>query len=333
MKYLKSYKVFESKLVVDKEFEQFLNYYSRNSYNSVVNYLSTMMYNDDYKTELNNLRVDLKALDTILVSPEKRQNQNISIKIGRLIRKISNDNKFNFKDSEIEQFVNFYKSYFNKDKNIKIVEGEDIRYWYDYRNYSDISYQKSLGNSCMSNTPNYLNMYVDNPEVCRLVIQVDDQNKLTARALLWKLEDGRYMLDRIYTSQDFQQQSITKWVLENVNNSIARPNENELNQKKYSVRLKKWEYETYPYLDSLPFLEIDIGRLTNIRDSNYPNLYLKSTHGVGKMDSNWVFWKSQNTWIKRMYVIFDHDKNDWVLRKWTDRPIGYWIDKFNRKRS
>ena len=39
-------------------------------------------------------------------------------------------------------------------------------------------------------TQSFLNIYTENPDVCQLVILVDDKNRLLGRALLWKLIGG-----------------------------------------------------------------------------------------------------------------------------------------------
>ena len=48
----------------------------------------------------------------------------------------------------------------------------------------------------------YFNIYIENPDVCQLLIFTDPNDKLLGRALLWKLEDGSNYMDRIYTNRD-----------------------------------------------------------------------------------------------------------------------------------
>jgi hypothetical protein len=44
----------------------------------------------------------------------------------------------------------------------------------------------SLGNSCMNDKFDYLEFYYINPEVCKVVVLLED-DKIIARALLWKI--------------------------------------------------------------------------------------------------------------------------------------------------
>ena len=52
----------------------------------------------------------------------------------------------------------------------------------------------------------YLDIYVMNPEVCRLLILKDEENedKIRARALVWKLDDDSFFMDRIYYTEQHE---------------------------------------------------------------------------------------------------------------------------------
>lgn len=75
----------------------------------------------------------------------------IDSNVGRLVRSILSDNGIKFTEPQVEEFVNGYKSEWNRIYNPRefdIVRGEDIRFWYLEKNYYRGG-QSSLGNSCM----------------------------------------------------------------------------------------------------------------------------------------------------------------------------------------
>ena len=65
------------------------------------------------------------------------QNKKSVIKIGRYVKKILTDNNYNISDKNIEIFVDYWKANFTNLDNIeyKIVEGEDIKKYYNSINY------------------------------------------------------------------------------------------------------------------------------------------------------------------------------------------------------
>lgn len=121
-------------------------------------------------------------------------------KIGRLI-------SFRFNNSTLERIVNRYKV---KQKLMKgdfddlfrIVEGNDIKTWYNIRNYYPGGGQ--LNSSCMRNVdPDRFNIYAENPEVCKMLILLDERSgRLLGRALVWKTVSGRWFVDRPYCRFD-----------------------------------------------------------------------------------------------------------------------------------
>jgi hypothetical protein len=89
----------------------------------------------------------------------------------------------------------------NIEGNIEFVTGEDIRKWYLEENYQFDKGQ--LSNSCMryERCQKYLDIYVENPEVCQLMIlKGSNPDKIIGRSLIWKLQDGRFYQDRQYTN-------------------------------------------------------------------------------------------------------------------------------------
>jgi hypothetical protein len=46
----------------------------------------------------------------------------------------------------------------------------------------------TLGNSCMAKKSGIFNIYTENPEMCQLLILLNEEDKLIGRALIWKLK-------------------------------------------------------------------------------------------------------------------------------------------------
>ena len=219
-----------------------------------------------------------------------------NIRIGRGIRGILSSGKMQFTDSEIEQFVNKYKSEIEKMndvfRNFEVVNGDKISYWYDYSNYLHGRDRGPLSNSCMSAvSTRYFDIYTKNPEVCSLLILKDDEGtKIKGRALVWKLStpDITFM-DRIYCHADsdmelFRQYSKNQgWYYKSYNGSshddldLIGPDGNETNMGDLTVSVKKGGYNSYPYLDTLQYLDRDNGILSTEEDRS--SIYLIDTGG------------------------------------------------------
>jgi len=111
-----------------------------------------------------------------------------------LTRKLNLHNDF-LNDVEIRTIqTNIDDILFDTDDLVKtfISTGEDIR-----DNYSnDVG-----GSSCMSgNCSDYVGLYVDNPDVYSQLIMTRGND--SARAMVVKLDNGEYLLDRIYTDAE-----------------------------------------------------------------------------------------------------------------------------------
>ena len=120
--------------------------------------------------------------------------------VGRFFRKIKPD----IDNTTLENLSNEYRAIWTKvqkENNVEIVTGEDIRHWYYNKYYQ--SGNGTLNSSCMQHerSQRRFNIYCENPDKIAMCIMVNDKGKLVARALLWKLDEpsGRIYLDRIYT--------------------------------------------------------------------------------------------------------------------------------------
>jgi len=137
--------------------------------------------------------------------------------VGRWVRHLFLDvKKWAITDSQLEEFVNSYKATFDSkdESDFKLVSGEEIRKWYLEDNYLEVKGQ--LGNSCMryERCQKYLDIYVQNPEVCSLLVLFDG-DKVKGRALVWELSDGSKYMDRIYTITDSDKVLFREWAEKN----------------------------------------------------------------------------------------------------------------------
>ncbi len=194
--------------------------------------------------------------------------------IGRFVKKIFED-KYSAK--QIEDFVNEYKAkYEEKNEKMKIVYGEDIRYWYDQSRYAPGG--GPLNGSCMRHKEKspFLEIYVDNPESIGMLILLDDNQKLLGRALVWFnliKEPKRTFMDRIYTANDHDVNTFKDYAKKN---GWLYKNKQVFNDATYidsrddskhtltlSARLKAKDYKYYPFLDTLSVFTPETGRISS----------------------------------------------------------------------
>lgn len=174
------------------------------------------------------------------------------LKIGRFLRRVLSEKQASSKD--IEDIVNAYKSHNLYVKNmtdyIKVVEGEDIKKWYDEDKYAPN--QSILNDSCMryKKCQEYFDIYMEPENGVKMVILTDTNNRLVARALLWTLDDGTKYMDRIY-GKDHVIKTFIKWGEDNGYTQFFNNNKGE---QKLNVTLKI-NFEKYiPYLDTFRFM-------------------------------------------------------------------------------
>lgn len=238
--------------------------------------------------------------------------------IGRWVRKLFTDvlsksrKSLTISNTELENFVNQYKATYDSHHNIKleIVEGEEIRHWYSERNYQNSRGQ--LGSSCMRqpDKASFFDIYVKNPEVCKLLILRSelDNTKIKGRALLWKLTNGKYYQDRVYTNTESDRALFENW-------AIQRDMEYYINYTDVmTVQLGDYEYDKYPYMDTFVAYNPNTKQLKSDEDL-WPgqgfNL-LQSTNG-GFRDSDAVWSEYEQEYIDREDAVLTVD-DDWIPR-------------------
>jgi hypothetical protein len=203
-------------------------------------------------------------------------NRKGDVKLGRFINKFLSAIGKNFNAATIERLVNMYQAEVLLKKNalnyFKVVEGEDIRKWY-HENMYESSNGGQLANSCMRypKCQDFLDIYTENPQVCKLLIFTPNEGKLSGRALLWTLENGKKYMDRIYTNKDSYDNLFLKWANENgYTKGIEASSVVKVNTK---------DYELYPYMDTFIYYDADEGKLSNSEIFQRPYAQLDETDG------------------------------------------------------
>ncbi len=224
---------------------------------------------------------DDSSIDTFFSQNSNRTR----IKVGRFVRKFVSKQSFvdfSITDKDIEDFVNLFKSYFTPNKeNLKIVEGEEILKWYLEENYATTCDLRtgSLWKSCMRQPERnkFMDIYAKNISLCKMLIFLNDDGKLRARALLWEGVSDKNgnvyrVMDRIYTIYDHDTFLFKSWAKEN--GYIMKLEQSSKSESLFDVggqpmnielkiKLGKWDLNHYPYLDTFKYFDLYGGYLSN----------------------------------------------------------------------
>ena len=283
-------------LTVDNEFLQFL------LNNSCL--ISNIFINLEFENEINFISPtqDTDKVSYLPASKNKGGDNfdpfgdgvgRVNLRIGRFLNKFIPKevvDKFNITKSDIESFVNLYKSWFDKSNfTFKVVEGEEIRKWYNERNYYTPNGLQtgSLWNSCMryEKRMKFLDLYCYNPNIKMLVMlqQVNNEWLVRSRALLWddvevtkdfsgSLPDKIKVMDRIYSVFDSDVYTFKKWA--NENGYIPKFEQNakshqffdikgEVVRVRCNIQLDNTRFGSFPYLDTFPYFNWSTNQVSN----------------------------------------------------------------------
>lgn len=208
-------------------------------------------------------------------------------KIGRTFQSLLQKSGYNPTPKEIEELVNDYKKIVSdKSSSMELVTGEDIRKYYSHKSATSLK-KGTLAGSCMryDYCQDYLDIYTKNSNVyCLILKSVDENDKILARALVWKLTNGKYFMDRIYTTNDYEVGIFIDYAKKNgwifkkrqdSSNNGFQLGDNEYNEP-LIVQLDEVSFNQYPYLDTLKYLTWNTKKISNIYNGTLP---LESTDG------------------------------------------------------
>jgi hypothetical protein len=240
----------------------------------------TEYVNQEFRYQVVRLGVNLEAGG--LIEVELRPNQagfkskTVAMKLTKFLRRLLRADvvehltnaDFEMLNNEWEACCELYLEDLNP--SFELLSGEDIRWAYFCNNYTEREHSQ-LHSSCMSYdyAQAYLNIYVENPDRIQLLVRKDKEDKIMARCLIWKGDDGGTYYDRIYAS-DVTIRSMDAYCID----QGWRPSYDCIS----GVSLKHARHHYYPYMDNMIYLTLnndDSGYL-NPRRGNY---VLNSTGG------------------------------------------------------
>lgn len=200
------------------------------------------------------------------VSKEEKYTSKLrqSSKVGRILKKLNDK----YTEKEIEDFSNKFIGTYkilkeNIDERLFVVTGDDITFWYDEINY--LKAGGTLNSSCMrgSDKKNRLSLYSKYPDKIALCILIDENKKLCARALIWRLDNGEIFMDRIYYVSPIHEVVLLNYAKQN---NIKTKNEGYNNSKRLevSIDITDKDWLNRPYLDTFKFYNSINKKITNI---------------------------------------------------------------------
>lgn len=240
-----------------------------------INYISIDKNEPGRLSFLNRERYDLlrKKGDEDVWTSSMRYSSKPGALVNKIFKSISN--------KEVENFAALIKAALASSTfKFKIVEGENIRKWYLYDSYSSLD-RGSLGASCLRHPHSQplLDFYVANNDNIKLLLMVDNEDRLLGRALLWYFKDSvaNRIMDRIYTNNSDDEFHFKQWAdqngfiyksKQNWNTPYIFESKGEVKKIKMSVTLPKMGFKYMPYLDTFKWLDVKTNVFTNYLPDN-----------------------------------------------------------------
>jgi hypothetical protein len=203
------------------------------------------------------------------------------VNVGRFVRAFLKNLGLEYKDTEIEDFVDKYKKVLELQKNVfqrfKEVKGDEIKKWYLEDNYEKVA--GPLGGSCMRHKEcqGYFDIYTENTDKVSMIILMseEDPTKICGRAILWLDDKRRRFMDRIYTIRNSDILLFKEYCYKNEYyhkseqsydedcNLVYNGDEVYGEESLVRVSLKKEYYDHYPYMDTMKYYSPDLGIISN----------------------------------------------------------------------
>jgi hypothetical protein len=159
----------------------------------------------------------------------------------------------------------------------------------------------------MAHVPkNFFDIYMENPDTCKLLILKDESGeKIKGRALVWKLQspEGVTFVDRVYTHNDsdvelFREYTKSQgWYYKPRNDSndssdMISPTGEKVNMGALVVKVRKGDYDSYPYVDTIKHFNSRLGTLSTngsgnticLEDTDGGNNECEYCHGSGEVE-------------------------------------------------
>lgn len=206
-------------------------------------------------------------------------------KTARVIRKVMNQDvvdHLRITDTHYEKFSNYVASYVgvNGDGDggsdpvyrIAVCNGELIPLYYNQDAYARDA-GGNLVNSCMRHVDeNYFDIFSKNPDTVSLIVLLDAEHKVHGRALLWKTDQGLCM-DTVYSADSLKSVFINFAKANGISyksNHSCHWSEFDLsgegknnNPKRVTAQLNRFDLYYYPYMDTMMYVCMVTGRISN----------------------------------------------------------------------
>lgn len=261
-----------------------------------VNYLGISISDPSKLSYLTHDRFEKISQDEIWSSSKRYQTKPSGV-ISKIFRKIDYQ--------EMEIFIDSIKSHGSKlHTQFSIATGEEIAWWYDEESY-DKRTHGSLNSSCMKHKScqEFFDLYTKNSGTIDLLILRDKIfGTLLGRALLWEVDGGLKIMDRIYTTNDSVYRGLFKdFATENGyycraeqswNSSLWFMVDGKRQYLELSVKLDTTDISRFPYLDTFKFFDLDSKTFYNYHPKNSERIVVM-TSSSGSFNSSGSLEQSQ----------------------------------------
>lgn len=226
-----------------------------------INYIGISISDPSKLSYLTRDRFENISQDEIWSSSRRYQAKPSGI-LSKIFRKIDY--------AEMEKFIDSIKSEGSRiHTQFSIATGQEILLWYDEDSY-DKRTHGSLNSSCMKHKScqGFFDLYTRNSGTIELLILRDRVfGTLLGRALLWEVDGGLKIMDRIYTTNDSVYRGLFKdFALENGylyraeqswNSSLWFIVDGKRQYLELSVKLDTQDIHSFPYLDTFKFFDLN----------------------------------------------------------------------------
>ena len=293
---------------------------------NILNFLQSNAIKDEANVDYVDYNSDNEKLFKIGYKDREGNVKERLMKLTKLMTYLGGDIS-NVKGYEIEDVMSYLKK--GKLDNVKVVSGEDILNAYHCDNYDEGG---TMG-SCMrfAHAQSFLQIYTNNPEQIQCLVLINPENgNVRGRALLWKCDDGRTVMDRVYTTNKEYEPEF---------NTYAENHGMSSREAGGTVTLTNGgEYDEYPFMDTFIYYNPAIGILSSKNQSSDGD-WLTLTDTGGAHNGNGGHWsethgehipEDEGAYIEH---IDDYVYNNEIVQAWNGEDWLYrdsddvvWVD-------
>lgn len=267
----KLHRLVEKKINVGDNITKKLNRVNTDLSKNLLKFINSDDIKDDASVDYVDYNHKNEKLFTLGYKDQRGNNKERLMKFNKLLTYLGGSID-DIKSYEVEELMNHLKQ--ADTDNIKIVDGEDIKWAYHCENYDE---GETMG-SCMryAAAQAYLEIYTENPNQVKCLVLVNpENNKVQGRALLWTLDNGEKFVDRVYVTNSKYKVEFNTYIEENGLNK-DRPSDD--------VTLENGnDFDYYPYMDTFTWYTPDEGRLSY----NEGEVELQDTDGGNSESGQW----------------------------------------------